>query len=110
MTSGERAFLVTWKRDRAGDFAPDDTIVRDVLSNSRAGCWNVLAYPHRTSSAVHNRVDHDQFLSDCLRHIPPAFWTGESREETILTYLSAVDDAMGLIAENIAARIIKEVK
>lgn len=72
--------------------------------------WTVLPLPEKPYLAFEQANAHEAFLLECLHHIPPAFWQGKSREETVLTYLSAVDDAMGLLAENIASRITREVK
>lgn len=72
--------------------------------------WTVLPLPEKLYLQFKQADAHDQFVSNCLKHIPVAFWQGKSREEIVLTYLSAVDDAMGLLAENIASRITKEVK
>lgn len=72
--------------------------------------WTVLPLPEKPYLAFEQANVHESFMLECLRHIPPAFWRGKTTEETILTYLSAVDDAMGLLAENIASRITKEVK
>lgn len=106
----ERHFLVTWKRGTSAGVAPGNGSVISALHFVCGGRWEAEQRPTLYSEQDVTRKQYDGLLNDCLKHIPLAFWRGESREETILTYLSAVDDAMGLIAENIAARIVKEVE
>lgn len=105
-----REFLVTWTGDDSDYTAPNARWTFTALHNGYLGEWNVAERLIPDGEMPDQRMEHDQFVSDCLKHIPVAFWTGKSREEIVLTYLSAVDDAMELIAENIAARITKEVK
>lgn len=105
-----REFLVTWTGDDSDYTAPSASWTFSALRNGYAGEWYVAERLIQDAEMPGRRAEHDQFVSDCLAHIPVAFWQGKSREEIVLTYLSAVDDAMGLLAENIAARITREVE
>lgn len=110
MSDTERQYLVTWKRSSAIGPVPDNGNITKMLGVWLGGTWDVVQRLIPDAEHDVTRKQYDGLLNDCLKHIPPAFWRGDSREETILTYLSAVDDAMELISENIAARITKEVR
>lgn len=110
MTIKVRRYAVMVKHSQVAEVAPTAQALNDRIATSYNGDWTVLDLPEKPYPSFGQADVHDQFVSDCLKHIPVAFWQGKSREEIVLTYLSAVDDAMGLLAENIAARITREVK
>lgn len=105
-----REFLVTWTGDDSDYTPPNAKWTFGVLHNGYLGEWHVAERLIPDGKAVYSCEEHDKFVLECMRHIPPAFWRGKNAEETVLTYLSGVDDAMDLIAENIASRITREVK